>query len=235
MEKNRRRREKRHARTDEIRKARFITDYLRAKYNHIYNEATQFYNNVIERNPGKKDPRKTIDFLRTTTEYTSYNQYYSRPKQLSSQQKNTDTTPRQTSNTDTTPRQTSNTVEAVLNIPLIPAREIQSSSDEGISDNEDIQHSDGTNDDTSNSVQETQQQQPPVIVDQELVISDSVYQDILQTLRQDPDLNMIFNDMDILENEEIRYDHDDDRSNDLWDSFNISEPTPLERELQGFK
>ena len=225
MERLNKRKEKRQARTDEIRKARFITDYLRAKYNHIYNEAIQFYNDVIERNPGKKDPRKTIDFLRTTTEYTSYNEYYTRPKQSSSRQKNT----------DTTPRQSSNTVEAVLNIPLIPPHEIQASSDEGISDNEDIQHSDGTNDDTSNSVQETQQ--PPAILDQELVISDSVYQDILQTLRQDPDLNMIFNDMDILENEEIRYDHDDDRSNDLWDSFNISEPTPLERELelQGFK
>ena len=212
MDKLQRRRELRAKRTEENLHAKFISGYIKAKHHDIYMEAYQTYWRVKEKNPARKDMTKTVDFLKMTTPYTSYPvYYYSRRKET---EKNKGDTP---------PKKTKNTYDIVLNIPLISANEIATRNDETQppdsheipTRNDETQPPDSHEIPTRND--ETQPPDSHEIATandetQPLVISGTVYEDLLQEINQDPDLYRIFNDMDIPD------------IDDMLD-------TPLEREL----
>ena len=227
MDKLIRRRELRAKRTEENLHAKFISGYIKAKYHDIYTEAYQAYWRVREKNPARKDMTKTVDFLKMTTPYTSYPVYYYSRRKETGKNKG-----------DTPPKKTRNTYDIVLNIPLISANEIATRNDETQPpDSHEIPtRNDETQPPDSHEIairnDETQppdsheiptrndETQPPDSHEiatrndetQPLVISGTVYEDLLQEINQDPDLYRIFNDMDIPD------------IDDMLD-------TPLEREL----
>ena len=77
-DKLKRRKELRTKRDVEGRHARFIAEYVRIKHAGVYREANCCYNTIREKNPDKKDARKTDEFTRLTTQYQSRRAYYLR-------------------------------------------------------------------------------------------------------------------------------------------------------------
>ena len=57
-----RRRELRNQQAIEVKKSKFITQYIKTKYSVKYAEASEFYNSIIKRYPEKRDLTKTIEF-----------------------------------------------------------------------------------------------------------------------------------------------------------------------------
>ena len=232
-----RRRELRAKRTVESNHAKFISQYMKSKHPDIYAEAEQVYQSMKERNPGRKDITKTIDFLKFTTPYTTYPVYYYQRRKTT--QKNKGDTAQTTKNIRHTMH------DMVLNIPLISSQEMAARSD--ISHPPDITEQPPAIHEQPPTIPEqppaihehppaVHEQPPPIheqpqaIPEQQLVIPDQLYEDLLQELRQDPDLYRIFNNMDSPGNDM------DIPDSDMWDVFNMCEPTPLEAELarQGF-
>ena len=79
MNKLERRKITRRARELANRRAKFIETYIRAKHVKVYEEADRVYKNIEKNNKGKKDLRKTSEFLLLTTKYKNIRQYYDRP------------------------------------------------------------------------------------------------------------------------------------------------------------
>ena len=261
MDKLQKRRKVRSVYTDKNRHARFISEYVKARHNHIYMEADQIFRDIRERNPRKKDIRKTEEFLKITTQYTSYAQFYNRRK----------TTPKNPENKDNmvrniAPKNPKIMDNMQLNITLMPCGETSTKNQDeipppAIPELETPQlviPELETQDETPQLVipeLETQDETPQLVIPEletqdetpQLVIPEHVYEDLLQELRNDPDLYKIFNDMDIPDNENQQTDttvDNDEMDNesqqtdttlsndDMWDVFNIfNEQTPLEREL----
>ena len=268
MDKLQRRRKVRSAYTDKNRHARFISEYVKARHNHIYMEADQIFRDIREKNPQKKDMCKTEEFLKITTQYTSYAHYYNRRR----------TTLKKPGNKDNmvcniAPKKPKNMDNMLLNITLIPCEEISTKNQDEIpppaihelETQDEIPppaiHELETQDEIPSPAipeLETQDEIPPPAIPEletqdetpQLVIPEPVYKDLLQELRNDPDLYRIFNDMDIPDNEnqqtDTTVDNDDMdildnesqqtdttvSNDDMWDVFNIfNEQTPLEREL----
>ena len=241
MEALKKRREARGARMDETRHARFIADYVKSKYNHIYTEALHFYNDIQEKNPGKKDLRKTVDFIRMTTQYTSYSQYYKRRKESSnSRPKTAQINDNMVLNITLMSHQESSKTQ--YEIPLSDFHEAEIQHEIPLSDfpEVEIQHEIPLSDFPQAEIQheiplsdfpeaEIQHEMP------QTVIPEDMYESLMNELRMDPDLHRIFNDIpdneiqaDIPDNEIEQGDNNDD----MWDAFNIdNEQTPLEREL----
>ena len=197
---------------------RFIAAYVRAKHSEVYMEAERFYNHLDERNPCKKDLCKTVEFLQCTTSFKSFNEYYKREKASSK-------TDGKNQSSKTNGKNQS--LGMVLTIPLMPNKkpkeppvntfepppplaipvqtEVMNTSDEpplAMSN-----QTEGVN--TSD--------EPP------LIYSNQMYEDLFEELRKDPDLQLIFNDMSIPQNEN----NEDSLCQDLWDV----QQTPLESEL----
>ena len=57
-----RRRELRNQQAIEVKKSKFITQYIKTKYSVKYAEASEFYNSIIKRYPEKRDLTKTIEY-----------------------------------------------------------------------------------------------------------------------------------------------------------------------------
>ena len=129
---------------------RFISGYVKAKHPEAYMEAEEFYMQLNKTYPDKRDLCKTIEFLRITAGVKNINEYYYRNKVFKRKEKN-------------------HTVDnMVLEIPL-------------------LNHNTLTNNQTE-EVNVHANESP-------LVIPDSLYEDLVQELRNDPDLYAIFNDM----------------------------------------
>ena len=61
-ERSAKRRQARKARTDATRLDSFLADYIKHKYNNLYNEAKQFYDMLRHRYPSKLDLKKTKEY-----------------------------------------------------------------------------------------------------------------------------------------------------------------------------
>ena len=246
MEKLQRRRETRLVRMNEIRFSRFLADYVKAKYNHIHMEAVHVFNDISEKNPGKKDMRKTIEFLKMTTQYTSYNQYYARRKESSD------------SGPGTVPISNDN---MVLNITLMSREEAEKQHEIPSSD---FPEAEKQHEIPSSDFPEAEKQHeipssdfPEAETEGEItqmVIPQDVYEGLLEELRSDPDLYRLFNDFPDSETQQVDIEtqqvdietrqvdipvdipdnetQQGDSNDDMWDAYSIdNEQTPLEREL----
>ena len=236
---NLRRKETRAKRMGQVRKARFISDYVMSKYNDIYTEAEQIFNFLSEKNPKKKDVRKTEEFLRMTTEYHSYNEYYSRLK----------CTTRNCTTPKTTPTNENN---MVLNITLMSREETSRKQHEIPS--VDLPQAEIPPVDLPQAeippVDLPQAEIPPVDLPQAEIppvdlpqaeIPNDMYEGLIEELRNDPDLKRIFDDdfpyvetrQEEVETHLEEADNETQHSNDdMWDAFDISnQQTPLELEL----
>ena len=201
--------------------ARFISQYVKAKHNHIYMEADQFFKDIQERNPGKKDPSKTDEFVKFTTPYSSRYQYYNRTKSLPAKRK----------------RQHNDNM--ALNIQLMTLDGIAGTQHE--SPPLDIPEPPARHESPPLDIPEppARHESPPLDIPEpparhespSLDIPEHVYEELLQEIRKDPDLHAIFNDMDIQTDEYLQTSSTGD-NDDMWDVFNIcNETTPLESEL----
>ena len=66
----------RHARSVQSRHDRLVSAYLKKKYPKEYKEASQYYDQLNEKYPDKRDLTKTDEFLFLSTGYTSFYQKY---------------------------------------------------------------------------------------------------------------------------------------------------------------
>ena len=214
--------QKHHARK-ELRKKdrhdRFIASYVRAKHSEVYMEAERFYNHVDERNPSKRDLCKTVEFLQCTTSFKTFNEYYKRGKSSSKTHgKN------QSSKT----KGKNQSLGIVLTIPLMPNKKPK---EPLVNTFEPPPPPLAIPDQTE--VMNTGDEPPLAMSDQTEVMntsdeppfpmSNQMYEDLLEELGKDPDLQSILNDMSIPQNEN----DEDSLCQDLWDV----QQTPLESEL----
>ena len=81
----------------------FIVQYLKAKAPETVVDAENFLEELRQKYPNKRDLTKTLEFLRNTTEYQDYREFYQRKKP----DKKTGSTPPSTDN-------------IAINIPLLP-------------------------------------------------------------------------------------------------------------------
>ena len=223
MDKNQRKNIRRRKLTETHQRTQFIAAYTEALHPDIYNKADKMYEELKELYPGKRDVRKTPQFLSLTTGTKSINSYYYKKKMSKkTRQEKFD--------------------NMVLTIPLEKYTHPQSTS---INPNE---TSASTLELTSINPDETN---PPTVVLTSInpdetnlstvvltstnpdetnapageltsgIMSDHIYNDLLAELAKDPDLTKIFNDFDdILKEDDIIIDYQD-----------MDEQTPLEWEL----
>ena len=86
MDKHIRRRALRTKRDNDSRRAKFIEGYIKAKHPVVYAEACHTYKQVGNNNKGKKDLRKTNEYIKLTTPYKDIRQYYDRPNRTGARQ-----------------------------------------------------------------------------------------------------------------------------------------------------
>ena len=216
--------------SEKNRKNRFISGYIQVKHSNIYDEAKAYYNQLKLKYPEKKDLTKTVEYLTETTAFQSYPQmYYARKLQNQKQNKKINVVKKQN-------KKINFTDSMELKIPLI-----------------------------NNMVEnQTQQQEVPLINNmpenqtqqqEAYILDDKVYEELLQDLKNDPDLYSIFNDMDVydlshepqleitvLDHQEQQVTSSTDTLEEIvhelskdpymYDTINnIDDQTPLEREL----
>ena len=237
MEKNQKRRLRDAKRTVENNRNKFIVKYIEGLHGDVYVEAQERYEEIKQKNPGRNDLTKTVDFMNIAMPYKQVPLYYYTRQKKQKKQKSH--------------RRSTSTTTMVLNIPLIPNTEIPPAITPQPTDDDtetNVQEDQGipsaitpqpSDDDTETNVQEGQEIPSATT----LPIPDRVYEGLLQEIMQDPDLYQIFNDFNpnpldnddtgIQENMEILHE-DNDTNTDMWDAF--QDQTPLERELieQGY-
>ena len=172
-----------------VRHNRVIVGYIELKHPETYKEAEEFYEQLNAKYPNKKDLRRTNEYEWLKSDFPEFKQrkYYLRKKKDSSEQ-----------------------AKIVDNMELvIPLMSSSEKPKEAVDMSGDTQI-EITIEQPPYSPTDTQQ----VEVTTELfpTISDETIEDMISELREDPDLDLIFNDFDI-------------------DFGDYDEETPLEREL----
>ena len=247
MEKLQRRRILRTARTKRDVHARFISAYVKSRHPDVYSEADEVFNQIQRDNPGKKDMTKTDEFMKLTTKYCSRRRFYGRIRttpQENHQPNHEDnmvlnielmTTSDMAATIPELPPLEQHEPSSPPTIPeLPPLEQHEPSSPPTIPELPPLEQHEPSSPPTIPELRPPEQHEPsspPTIPElrppeqNELVIPEHVYQSLLDEIASDPELSLIFNDMDIQS-------HDNNDNNDIWDAFNIStEPTPLESEL----
>ena len=207
---------------------RFIATYIKAKHPDVYTEADEMYTFLKEVYPNKRDLRKVPEFLQLTTGVKSINaHYYKNRLSKKTEQNNHNTynmvleipllnqnalTMNQNELSTTIPEETSvPTDELSTTIPeetSVPTDELSTIIPEETS---------VPTDELSTIIPE----ETNVPTDEpQLIIPDKIYEDLLSEIRSDPDLKAIFNDFDVLEEDQVILEHG-----------SIDEPSPLEWEL----
>ena len=237
MDKLHKRRIRAAERTSEKNRNKFISEYVKSIHGDIYEEAQQLYETIKQKNPGRKDLTKTVEFMqevvpnRTIPVY-----YYTRQKQQTGPRRNN------------TAGRTSSTTHMVLNIPLIEASEISTTvmattttgdlempaSPPG-QDQEDREMPASP---PGHDQEDREMPSAPPGDDQEdsaphLDIPDHMYEELLRELRQDPDLYQIFNNFNASDHDDtfIQESTENQHCDDMWDAFVPDEQTPLELQL----
>ena len=211
------------------RHSRFISEYVKARHNDIYMEADQIFRDIQEKNPHKKDMCKTEEFLKITAQYTSYAHYYNRRKTTSKKPGNKDNMV-----CNIAPKKPKNEDNMVLNIQLISSEETSTKNKDEIPPPAIILEQETQDEIPPPAILELETQDeipPPAIPELEtpqLPIPDHVYEDLLRELRNDPDLYRIFNDIDILDNENQQADTTVD--NDDMDNENQQADTTVDND-----
>ena len=198
--------------TSKVRETRVITGYIEFKHPEVYQEAKEFYTELNNLYPGKKDLRKTNEFEWIKTGFPGVKQkrFYARktPYRKNKEKKDNSKTGEIVDN--------SKTGEIVDNmkliIPLMDRSEktVEQTAIETIpKTNQEVLEN--VVDMSADKEIEVIIEPAEVIIDPFPAIPDKALEDIIQGLREDPDLDEIFNELDI----DIEFD----------------EESPLEREL----
>ena len=197
--------------SEKVRQNRVITGYIEFNYPDVYKEAKEFYVQLNTLYPEKKDLRRTNEFEWAKTGFTNAKKkYYPRKTPYKKKKDNSkpdkivdnmeliiplmDRAEKPVENTETTAKTNQKVMENVVDMSA--DKEIEVFIEPPIDSFTDIPI-----------------EPPEVIINSFPVISDEVIEDIIKDLREDPDLDQIFNDFDV-----------------DFDDF-IEEESPLEREL----
>ena len=189
--------------TSRVRQGRVITGYIEFKHPEVYKEAMEFYTELNNLYPNKKDLRKTNEFEWIKTGFPAVKQkrFYTRKTPYGKNKEKKDN---------------SNTGEIVDNMKLIiplmdrPEKTVEQTAIETIpKTNQEVLEN--VVDMSADKDIEVIIEPVEVIIDPFPAIPDKTLEDIIQGLREDPDLDEIFNELDI----DIEFD----------------EESPLEREL----
>ena len=223
---------------------KFISKYVEAVHGDIFVEAQEIYESIRRKNPGTKDLTKTVDFMNTALPNTPVPFYY-----FVKQRKGSKTGESKASKA--TRASSTAMSHMALNIPLISlplptATDVEkppSQSSMPLPSVTDVeippsQSSMPLPSVTDVEIPPSQSSLPlPSVTDVEkppssplqpqLDIPANVYADLLQELRQDPELWKILNDFNQDGICDIEQEYDE-----MVDLF--EDPTPLERELQGY-
>ena len=168
--------------TARVRESRIITGYVKYKYPEVFSEAKEFYDELNELYPNKKDLRRTNEFewLKTGTG-TKQRKFYERKRK--DQKKKKDVTD-----------------NMVLRIPLLNQQESATRTAEIVQET-------AAETGTAEMPQETtagpgtEETEIPVVIEPQEVtlppISDEIIEDIMNGLREDPDIQNIFDYLDI--------------------------------------
>ena len=73
-------RQARHIRSVDAKHDRLITAYIKKKHPEVYEEAHQYYEALNMKYPSKRDLTKTGEFLQFATGYSTFIEYYNRPR-----------------------------------------------------------------------------------------------------------------------------------------------------------
>ena len=199
--------EKRRVRDAEKRRERvefkFIAEYVRALHSDIYGKAKEFYYNIRQKYPDRvMDLTKTYEFVSKTTPGKDVPRYYMA---------------RRTKETTITSKM------MVLEIPLMTPQAVAVSSPPQASPQplppqaSPPQASPHPQPPQASPHPPTPQTLPPPL-------SEEVYIQLLQDLQSDPDLARILNDFPLHHEDECMMD-------DIWDSIQTLEVSPLKQEL----
>ena len=180
-----------------VRHNRVIVGYMELKHPEAYKEAEEFYEQLNTKYPNKKDLRRTNEYEWLKSEFPEFKQrkYYIR-KSIAEKKKDNSKQDKIVDNIE-------------LVIPLMSSTE---KAKEAVDMSGDTQ-SEITIEEPLYSATDTQQVE--VTTESFPTISDEMIEDMISELREDPDLDLIFNDFDI-------------------DFGDYDEETPLERELSNW-
>ena len=195
MEKNQRKNTTRRLLTSTDKHDRFISTYVKNKYPDIYDEAHQVYTDLDQIYPQKRDLRKTQEFLHITQGVSNiYQQYYTDKCLKKTQEK-------------------SCTDNMVLQIPLLNFNETSTGTPQESSD----LHADETPTVTLHA-DETPTVTPHA--DEALSIPNNVLDDVISELRKDPDLETIFNDFEMFDEDDLIH-YSDEETPLEWELHNL--------------
>ena len=164
----------RREKSERVREGRIITGYVKYKYPEVFSEAKDFYDELNQLYPRKKDLRRTNEFewLKTGTGMKQ-RKFYERRRKCQKKKKQV-------------------TDNMMLRIPLLDRQEIPQETSAGTGEAT-RETSDGT------ETAEITQEIPIVIEPQEVTlppIPDEIIEDIMSGLREDPDIQNIFDEFD---------------------------------------
>ena len=230
MDKLQKRRKIRAEREHTNRHARFVSEYVKTKHNDVYMEADLIYKHIQGKNPNKKDMQKTDEFTRMTTQYKSLRAYYER--------KGRNTAGNSEQHEDRTQYNDNMVLNIELTLPQGTQHEAPPSEIQHEAQPSEIQHealpSEIQHEAPPSEIQHETLPSEIQHVEQQLLIPDHLFEELLQEIRKDPDLYNIFNGFDIPDDEcqQVSNTEGEGGDDDMWDVFNIcNEPTPLELEL----
>ena len=211
--------------TARVRENRVISSYIEFKHPDVFKEAKEFYAELNERYPNKKDLRKTNEFEWMRTGFPT-KRFYPRKRAYEKKKDNSktgeivdnmkliitlmDRAEKTVETTETTAKTNQKVIENVVDmsadkeieVSIEPAEVIDSFTDISIEPAEAI-----------DSFTDIPIESAEVIIETFPAIPDNAIEAIIKELREDPDLDQIFNE----------FDADVD--------FDFDEESPLEREL----
>ena len=230
---------------------KFISTYLKVKHPEIYREADLFYTELDERYPEKRDLRKTIEFLHNTEGIDNFKEYYYRNKVSKRAQQN----PNNDNMVLRIPLLDNNTLTAIPEVnvhatTVIPEVNVHATTvipEVNVHATTAIPE---VNVHATTAIPEVNVHATtvipevnvhattaiPEVKEPPLVIPDHIYEDLVRELRNDPDLQAIFEDMNDINLSEDHQPVDNEVENIIQDlcqnpDTNMDEPTPLEWEL----
>ena len=159
------------------RKTIFVHEYVRAKFDKVYAEAMKFYSQLDQTYPDKKDLCRTTEFRKWRENVTKKS---TAPTQQSAHEATAPT------------QQSAHEATLVLNIPLLshPPSTVETTSTASELAPSEIQQSASTPPEIG--AETIVEMPPPTPLETDDEINDRRIQEILAELRDDPDLNRIF-------------------------------------------
>ena len=204
---------------------KFFVQYFKNQHKDLYNEASDFYKQVKEKNPNVRDLTKTVEFVATTTPNAPIPPYYyRRQSRTTSVQQMVLNIPliKQTSQSSTTKLPSPATVQSTAPSTMVPSPATVPSTVSSTTTTTTTLPSPPTAPlpvPSPPTVSSTLQAEP-------LMLPDDIFQGLLSEIQHDPDLWAIFNNFDT-----VNIDDDDEMNPQVWNDLSTQDISPLEMEI----